>query len=443
MTPLGEWLAAFWIGLAYHLWQTSIVLLVIFLLARAMRFAPARATQALWGAAFLKILLPVSILGAPILALTRTAGLTHGAEGFLLAPVRAVLNPSGFPDPRALASVHWIGILAVALTAIWGIGFAMRMRRLLRDCAHSARDHGVPIDRLPGGPRTRLTAALASAAIPAHAVRASRSASLPYVAGLFRPRILVPSELLHHADADELRALLLHEDGHRRRRDPLRAAAMRCCGAFLFFYPPVAYVVRRLCESAELVCDEQAVRSGLARETYAKVLAATLRRNLFPIVDPLSAGLGGGPGLRVRFERISCPWRYSMMNRHRLILGAVLLLIAVVTLLPAPLLAGEDSSGSPAELQKVETMPVLVKMIQPVYPAEERKNGIEGTVTLRMRVTASGSVGQILVMEAVEGHPAFNDAAIDAARQWVFTPATTDGQPVACWVSVPIRFALK
>jgi protein TonB len=88
-------------------------------------------------------------------------------------------------------------------------------------------------------------------------------------------------------------------------------------------------------------------------------------------------------------------------------------------------------------------MPVLVKMVQPVYPAEERKNGVEGTVMLRMRVTASGSVGQILVMETIEGHPAFNDAAIDAARQWIFTPATTDGEPVACWVAVPIRFALK
>jgi TonB family protein len=443
MMPLGEWLANFWIGVAYHLWQTSVVLLLIFVFARAMRFAPARATQALWGAAFLKILLPVSILGEPILALTRTVGMTRGAEGFFLEPVRAVLNPSGFLDPRALAAEHWAGICACALTAIWGIGVATRMRRLMGDCARSTRDRGIPIGQLPGGRRARLKAALAGTEIPAHAVRVSRSASLPYVAGLFRPCILVPSELLHDADADELRALLLHEDGHRRRRDPLRAAAMRCCGAFLFFYPPLAYVARRLRESAEILCDERAVRSGLARETYAKVLAATLRRNLFPIVDPLSAGLGGGPGLRVRFERISCPWRYSMMNRHRLILGAVLLLIAVVTFLPAPLLAGEDSSGSPAELQKVETMPVLVKMVQPVYPAEERKNGVEGTVMLRMRVTASGSVGQILVMETIEGHPAFNDAAIDAARQWIFTPATTDGEPVACWVAVPIRFALK
>jgi len=35
-----------------------------------------------------------------------------------------------------------------------------------------------------------------------------------------------------------------------------------------------------------------------------------------------------------------------------------------------------------------------------------------------------------------------NEAAIQAARQWVFTPALTNDHPVAVWVAVPIsRFA--
>jgi TonB family protein len=446
MSILVHDLVRLWTGVAVHLWQTSLVLAVVFLLARGMRSAPARGTQALWTAAFIKILLPVAIFGGPIAALADRGGIMRGMEGFTLEPVRAVLNPSRLLDPVLLGSARGVEILAMAFTVLWIAGFSVKAGMLARDCIRSARDRGMAIGRLPDRQRARLDRALAGACIPRRAIRISAHASLPYVAGLLEPRILVPMGLLRETEAGELRALLLHEEAHRRRRDPLRAAAMRFCAALLFFYPPAAWVVRRLRESAELVCDEQAVRSGLERDAYARALAGTLRRSLYPIADPLSAGLGGGAGLRIRFERISEPWRYCMRNRHRLILGSALALLVAVTFLPAPLLAGGDGTASSVSgdgADAADTMPVLVQTVPPAYPEAERKNGVEGTVMLRLRVTAKGGVGQILVVEAVPDHPAFNDSAIAAARQWIFEPATKDGKAVACWVQVPIRFALK
>lgn len=37
----------------------------------------------------------------------------------------------------------------------------------------------------------------------------------------------------------------------------------------------------------------------------------------------------------------------------------------------------------------------------------------------------------------------FNQAVLDAAMQWVFTPALMKSGPVSVWVSIPFRFRLK
>jgi protein TonB len=43
----------------------------------------------------------------------------------------------------------------------------------------------------------------------------------------------------------------------------------------------------------------------------------------------------------------------------------------------------------------------------------------------------------------VESRPsAFDEAALQAIRQWVFTPARANGQPVAVWMRIPVVFTL-
>jgi len=36
----------------------------------------------------------------------------------------------------------------------------------------------------------------------------------------------------------------------------------------------------------------------------------------------------------------------------------------------------------------------------------------------------------------------FNEPAVEAAKQWLFTPAYMNNGPVAVWVSIPFRFKL-
>jgi len=84
--------------------------------------------------------------------------------------------------------------------------------------------------------------------------------------------------------------------------------------------------------------------------------------------------------------------------------------------------------------------PKRVKMIEPVYPEEAKKQGIEGTVILEATVDVNGKVKDVKVLRAV---PALNQAAIDAVKQWVYEPKIIDGQPTAITFTVTVNFKLK
>jgi TonB family protein len=84
--------------------------------------------------------------------------------------------------------------------------------------------------------------------------------------------------------------------------------------------------------------------------------------------------------------------------------------------------------------------PTLVKMVEPVYPEEARKQGIEGLVILEATVDVNGKVKDVKVLRPV---PALNQAAIDAVKQWVYEPKIIDGKPVPIVFTVTVNFKLK
>lgn len=114
---------------------------------------------------------------------------------------------------------------------------------------------------------------------------------------------------------------------------------------------------------------------------------------------------------------------------------AALFVVAVV--IAATALAG------PAKDSPTEPKLIPASMAKPVYPGKERADGVEGTVILAVDIDAAGAVTAARVDKAVEGHPAFSDAAIAAVKQWRFEPARQDGKPVAVSVKIPVKFALK
>ncbi|MEN3112525.1 energy transducer TonB [Uliginosibacterium paludis] len=79
----------------------------------------------------------------------------------------------------------------------------------------------------------------------------------------------------------------------------------------------------------------------------------------------------------------------------------------------------------------------------PAYPRASRSLGEEGTVRLRIEVSAEGKPLQVLI-EKTSGFPRLDRAAQETvASSWRFTPARKGQQAVAAWVIVPVTFSLN
>ncbi|HTY07552.1 MAG TPA: energy transducer TonB [Candidatus Edwardsbacteria bacterium] len=95
--------------------------------------------------------------------------------------------------------------------------------------------------------------------------------------------------------------------------------------------------------------------------------------------------------------------------------------------------------SGPVELQK---FPELVKRIDPVYPSIAVKIGCQGRVYIQALLDIDGRVLRAEVQRS-SGYPALDEAALDAVRQWVFTPAIApDGRPTKVWQMCPIVFRI-
>ena len=100
-----------------------------------------------------------------------------------------------------------------------------------------------------------------------------------------------------------------------------------------------------------------------------------------------------------------------------------------------------EDEGPPPDFVPFEKEPVAIKKVNPAYPEIARRAGVEGTVWMKVWVDKEGKVRRAEVLKS--DADIFNQPAVDAAIQWVFTPALMKSGPVSVWVSIPFRFKLQ
>jgi TonB family protein len=76
------------------------------------------------------------------------------------------------------------------------------------------------------------------------------------------------------------------------------------------------------------------------------------------------------------------------------------------------------------------------------YPLQLWDQGMEGQTLLRVRVTDTGRVDSVEVVES-SGEPAFDSAAVNGARDLRFRPARRDGKRIEVWARVPVHFSKR
>jgi beta-lactamase regulating signal transducer with metallopeptidase domain len=229
------------------------------------------------------------------------------------ADVGASLPPA--LRPAEAAPSMWIALGWLALAAIWLAGAtlviarAVRAQRRARLAIHAA---------VPASEATQQLVRELAAKLHVRAPRVvvGDDASGPHVLGIVRATIVVPPRLL---DAPALlRAALLHELAHVRRRDGVGRVLQLAASALLFWWPVVRFVHRRLELAREAACDAYALEAGdVSRVAYARLLVqmAELR--------PAAVALASPRSLDARVAAVlGPPARSGLSMLHKLALAA-------------------------------------------------------------------------------------------------------------------------
>ena len=81
--------------------------------------------------------------------------------------------------------------------------------------------------------------------------------------------------------------------------------------------------------------------------------------------------------------------------------------------------------------------PTKIKDVKPVYPAIAQSARVAGPVTIEATIGLDGKVVDAKVVRSI---PMLDQAALDAVRQWEYTPTLLNGVPVPVLVTITINF---
>jgi len=267
---------------------------------------------------------------------------------------------AALPPPRlSLAARFMLGwaTIVVGLLA-WTLVMQRRLRHVLRRATQfESGRFELDLDEL----RTRV-------GVRQHvSIFTSCELVSPAVAGLWRPRVLLPGDFADSLSPQQLRWIISHELAHIRRRDLWLAAFQKAVQIVHFFNPAVWLTNWVINRQREYACDDAALAAGDVprRECAAAFLSIVERASKRPEAVPLA----------LSFLRSPNPFRRRLMRildtdrplRPRLTLGSILVLTVIASFVIPQLRPGANAqsegtsaevdpkSGAPSAAVRVET----------------------------------------------------------------------------------------
>ncbi len=200
------------------------------------------------------------------------SGLLIAALGSGVLVFCVVASQASGGDPVvALEAVSAVALAAWTVVGGHNVWQAWRISRELNARCHVRSLAGVECRIVQGGGRYAL------------------------VLGAFRPTIYVGDQLVATLESDELEAVLLHEDHHRRTRAPLRTAALEAWLALAGFWSPIRAILIERLTDLEVQADAAAVRRGVSVASLASALVKT-----DPIFKPAAAAFASAADRRLQ-----------------------------------------------------------------------------------------------------------------------------------------------
>ena len=316
-----------------HLWQSTAVILVAWLLTISLRDNPARIRYAIWMIASIKFLFPFALLtrigehwAKPVFT---KPGATCGVLGH--RRVRRAIPQVPVPGSGRMAaySMHDGSIFnmpALLIAGIWVCGFLAVLARGLawRMTAALAREaepvsEGREFDALRLAERERNS----KNRLPCVFSREDRAGSIRHDSAC----LAVADWSLERLDDVQIDAIMVHEVEHVRRRDNLTTAIHAAVEALFWFHPLVRWMTSRLNEERERACDESVIERNAKPEVYADSILKVCAFCLEP-ATPCVSGVSGAD-LKERILRIMARRSGTALNSWRKILLASAAILAL------------------------------------------------------------------------------------------------------------------
>ena len=435
--------------LVNSLWQVPLVCAAGYGSARLVRRLGPEAEHRVWVAALLiAVILPgLGAAGFGMAWLPHGFGAAGAAAGTAQVTVGAFTQSAGTalhlpPGLRHGATIVYLGlVLFLCGRLIWGLMQSERLRRGSRRVVLTAKREtawrrGCRVFEVSG-------AEIASTAMVAG----------PLTLGFRRRMLLVPPGFMETAEASDAEAALAHELAHMRRRDFAKNVLYELVSLPVGYHPMTRWLKAQVRQSRELVCDAMAAEFVTTRENYARSLLrlASLMSNQAQAINVHAIGIFDANILEKRVM--------SLMTKRRetggllragfaaacVLVGlatcgsALALRLEVKELPPATATADSSHAGTDKDFVGVK---VLYR--KPVaYPAKAKadKDTVDGVCVIGATINADGTVSNLHVVRGLRED--YDQSALDAVKDWRFSPALKDGKPVAVQTKIQIDFSIK
>ena len=340
----------FFAGLVKTAIGANWLILAAIFLRFLLKKAPRRVTCLLWAIVALRLVLPVSI-ESPVSLIPQTTVALQEAVDTSLIHVEAVppWNGAAAPLPTAIGTAQASEMHTLPLATIWAAGMAVmlgyllisyfRMRYLVREAVQEEGNIWV-----------------------------CDGVTSPFILGVFRPRIYLPSGLSGSSRA----YVIAHEKSHLCCKDHLWKPFAFCLLARYWFDPLVWAAYWLACRDIEFACDERVIRALKLpeRKAYASALLACSDGRKRVLVCPVAFGE------TAVVQRIRSVLNYKRPSFWAILVAVILILALAIGFLTVP---KSEPKEAPSNSSLKESVPpeTILETQAPTAPAEESSTEVD------------------------------------------------------------------
>ena len=343
-------MTVFFAGLVKTAIGANWLILAAIFLRFLLKKAPRRVTCLLWAIVALRLVLPVSI-ESPVSLIPQTTVALQEAVDTSLIHVEAVppWNGAAAPLPTAIGTAQASEMHTLPLATIWAAGMAVmlgyllisyfRMRYLVREAVQEEGNIWV-----------------------------CDGVTSPFILGVFRPRIYLPSGLSGSSRA----YVIAHEKSHLCCKDHLWKPFAFCLLAMYWFDPLVWAAYWLACRDIEFACDERVIRALKLpeRKAYASALRACSDGRKRVLVCPVAFGE------TAVVQRIRSVLNYKRPSFWAILVAVILILALAIGFLTVP---KSEPKEAPSNSSLKESVPpeTILETQAPTAPAEESSTEVD------------------------------------------------------------------